>query len=376
MVARHGNVTTEPGLRADSSAPLSLTCTFAVARDLVSRRCHIGGANLSVDSGRPWSTASDNRRTVGRVVRASHRLARLVGSRRSKPAAHDRCHPVPRLESRQPRHLWWSTMHRSILRACRGAYRSVGAADLRIGFQSTPPRNYPGTVIASVEDLVRCGLSDRRVRTLLDGADWYLVGSRAAGFGDGFSDWDTVLLTPTDVADEDTLAAASDEIFGIARPDPHGAPTLALHSLWRQAHGVDIKVLGPRARRRREAAARVEWVFDLRHAVPLHLSGTDGESYRERVGAAFGQLSGVLAVEAYRAFRQSRNEAVATLPRADRAIQAVAAAACVIHAAHFWLLAASHRQTAACGTWPTRRPGSPCNDEGCRGPAQVRRRTI
>lgn len=195
-------------------------------------------------------------------------------------------------------------------------------------------------MIASVEDLVRCGLRDRRVRTLLDGADWYLVGSRAAGFGDGFSDWDTVLLTLTDVADEDTLAAASDEIFGIARPDPHGAPTLALHSLWRQAHGVDIKILGPQARRRREAAARVEWAFDLRHAVPLHLSGTDGESYRERVGAAFGQLSGVSAVEAYRAFRQSRNEAVATLPRADEAIQAVTAAACVIHAAHFWMLAA------------------------------------
>lgn len=195
-------------------------------------------------------------------------------------------------------------------------------------------------MIASVEDLVRCGVEDQRLRALLEGADWYLVGSRACGFGDDFSDWDTLLLTPTDVEDEDTFAATADGIFGIARPDLQGAPTLALHTRWRQAHGVDVTVLGPRARRRRESAARVEWAFELRHALPVRLSGTDGETYRQRVDTAFRQLSGSRAVDAYRAFRQSRNEAVASLPRADEAAHALTAAACVSDAARFWLLSA------------------------------------
>ena len=45
------------------------------------------------------------------------------------------------------------------------------------------------------------------------------------------------------------------------------------------------------------------------------------------------------ASQAYRAFRTSRNEAVACLPRADAAAQALTAAACAAWAARYWLLA-------------------------------------
>jgi hypothetical protein len=178
------------------------------------------------------------------------------------------------------------------------------------------------------------------MRAALNEGSWYLVGSRAAGFGDGFSDWDTMLLLAKDPSDKDSLAGLSDEIFGTQRPPVAGPPTLDLHHRWRAANAVDINVLSPGACRGREIDNLAEWAFDLRHAIPLALAGDTGERYRDRVAERFRRSRSRLATSSYLAFRKSRNEAVATLPRQDQAAQTLTASCCVAHAARFWLLAA------------------------------------
>lgn len=72
-------------------------------------------------------------------------------------------------------------------------------------------------MIRTVADLRAQGLGDSRLQKLLRRGDWYLVGSRAAGFADQFSDWDTVVLSRDDDLDENMLADIADEIFAIQR---------------------------------------------------------------------------------------------------------------------------------------------------------------
>jgi hypothetical protein len=192
-------------------------------------------------------------------------------------------------------------------------------------------------VITSADELVQRGLADPRVAALVAGGDWYLVGSRAVGFADEVSDWDTIVLSS--VAVDALPANVVDEAFGINWPALSGPPTLAAHVRWRRAHGVELQLLSPSARRRREEDDLAVWAFELQHAVPLHLSAGIGGRYRADVAAAFDQVCPVLADAAYTAFRRSRNEAVATLPRGAQADQVVAAASCVRHAARFWMLA-------------------------------------
>lgn len=192
-------------------------------------------------------------------------------------------------------------------------------------------------VITCVEELVRYGLADERVAALVAVGSWYLVGSRAAGVADEFSDWDTIVLSPTDA--NDLPVEITDEVFGISRPRLSGPPTLAMHVSWRRAQGVDVQVCGPSACRRRMDDDLPAWAFELGHAVPLHESNDAGNRYRAEVAATFDRACPALAAAAYAAFRQSRNEAVATLPRLAETDQAMVAAACVRHAARFWLLA-------------------------------------
>lgn len=194
-------------------------------------------------------------------------------------------------------------------------------------------------MIATVADLRARGLADDRLTRLLRAGGWYLVGSRAAGFDDGFSDWDTVVLSSAEVSDENMLTDLADEIFDIERPRVVVPPTLDVHRRWRSAGAVDIKVLGPTACRRRELEAPAEWAFDLQHAIPLSAVSEDAERYRAGALERFERTRPELAADTYAAFRRYRNDAVATLARPDEAGQALTAAMCVAHAARFWLLA-------------------------------------
>ncbi|MBM7783651.1 hypothetical protein [Tenggerimyces flavus] len=188
--------------------------------------------------------------------------------------------------------------------------------------------------------LVAAALADPRLAGPLDQGDWYLVGSRTFGAGDELSDWDTVLLTArdgVDVPSEDVL----DEIFAIRRPVVDRKPDLDLHVAWRRVGAVDLTALGPADRTEREAAL-TEWAFELAHAIPLRVTNGVGEVYRAQVAERFERDRPELTATAYRAFRTSRNAAVACLPRDDPAAQALTAAACAGYAARFWLLANGH----------------------------------
>lgn len=96
-------------------------------------------------------------------------------------------------------------------------------------------------MIATVADLRARGLADDRLTRLLRAGGWYLVGSRAAGFDDGFSDWDTVVLSSAEVSDENMLTDLADEIFDIERPRVVVPPTLDVHRRWRSAGAVVSK---------------------------------------------------------------------------------------------------------------------------------------
>ena len=177
---------------------------------------------------------------------------------------------------------------------------------------------------------------------VLEHGDWYLVGSRAVGAADDLSDWDTVVLADRegdDGNDGELLAGYANGALGIARPEADGPPSLGLHVRFRRAAAVEVAVLGPGARAERERASPAEWAYEMRHALPLHVSAGVGEPYRERLAEDFARQSPRLAHDAYREFRESRNEAVASLARADEAAQMLTVAACVRSAGRFWLLA-------------------------------------
>jgi hypothetical protein len=173
----------------------------------------------------------------------------------------------------------------------------------------------------------------------VDGGGWYLSGSRAAGFSDHLSDWDTLLLSRVDVGYECLPADVVDSIFGVERPQLDGPPTLGTHEQWRSAQGVDVMVLGPAARQRRAAEQLPEWTFELQHALPLSPVCATAERYRRSIAGRFRRSRPRLAAAAYTAFRRARNQAVANLARPDQASQALTAATCVTYAGRFWLLA-------------------------------------
>lgn len=195
-------------------------------------------------------------------------------------------------------------------------------------------------VITSIEDLAECGMRDSRIAVAARAGGWYLVGSRAAGFADPLSDWDTLIVSPTDDYDENPFAGAVDEIFRVERPTVQGRPTLDLHRRWRAVNAVDITVLGPRGCRQRERDRLAEWAFELGQATAITPPSEAAERYRARTASLFSRRRPRLAASAYASFRHARNEAVATLPRQNQTAQVVTASACVAHAARFWLLSA------------------------------------
>jgi hypothetical protein len=170
-------------------------------------------------------------------------------------------------------------------------------------------------------------------------ATGYLVGSRSLGLGDDLSDWDTIIFTVNDQIDEGSFSDGLDEAFGVIRPMLQNVVNLDFHIETRRARGVDITILGPEARRERERLFPAEWVYQLRHAIEINEGTGITKSYIARVMKEFEAKSPELAQRAYKGFRESRNEAVSILPRADFATQALTASSCVAYAARFWLLA-------------------------------------
>ena len=193
--------------------------------------------------------------------------------------------------------------------------------------------------VRSAVELVALAQASESMASVLTGGDWYLLGSRGAGVDDHLSDWDTVLFTGSDIEHEALPRGSLDAAFAVSRPTVQGTPNLALHVQWRRAAGVDVQVVGPAGRLVLERELLTVWAHELRHAIPLRLAVGIGEPYRAHVADQFARRRPELALRAYREFRRSRNEAVASLPRVDHAAQALTAAACVCWAARYWLLA-------------------------------------
>jgi hypothetical protein len=195
-------------------------------------------------------------------------------------------------------------------------------------------------VIASIDELRERALADPRMAALFARADWYLIGSRTTGHADDLSDWDTVVFCDQDeVSGTGDPSAYADALFGVERPRLTGTLNLAFHIESRLVTAVDIELMGPSTRRRRERETLAEWAYQLQHAVALCGEAGIGASYIAHVAASFAARAPVLAETAYAHFRRTRNEAVSALPRGDQLAQSLAAAACVANAARFWLLA-------------------------------------
>lgn len=198
-------------------------------------------------------------------------------------------------------------------------------------------------MVTSAQDLVARAFADADLAGLLGRGDWYLVGSRARGFEDALSDWDTTLLTAHDPIPEDRAVvarAALDRVFGVDRPPVPGPSDLGAHIAWRRSGGVEISIFGPAGRAHRAEGGNPIWAYDMRDAIPLRLEAGVGEPYRATAAVAFETGRVGQRDDAYLRFRMSRNEVAATLVRTDAMTQAITAGLCVAHAFRFWLLAA------------------------------------
>jgi hypothetical protein len=198
-------------------------------------------------------------------------------------------------------------------------------------------------MVTSIPDLIARAYADADLAGLLERGDWYLVGSRARGFDDELSDWDTCLLTPHDPspAERALLTRPSlDRVFDVERPPVPVPSDLSTHIAWRRAGGVEISVFGPAGRAHREEGGNPIWAYDMRDAIPLRVRAGVGEPYRAQISGAFETGRAAHLDEAYLRFRMARNEAAATLARIDALPQAMTAGLCVQHACRFWLLAA------------------------------------
>lgn len=194
-------------------------------------------------------------------------------------------------------------------------------------------------MVDSVDDLREIGYRSAILAPLLQEADWYLIGSRTNGFADDLSDWDTVLFCRDDVTENGILPEDLDMLFGVQRPSVVPKPDLPFHVASRRVGAVDIEVMGPSARERRELVTLAEWAFLLRHAQPISNTAEIGPAYLAVVARRFADHAPALAVAAYEEFRRTRNEAVSTLPRQDDLAQSLTTAVCTASAAQFWLLA-------------------------------------
>lgn len=195
-------------------------------------------------------------------------------------------------------------------------------------------------MVASIDELCARAHADPRMAALLAKADWYLVGSRATGYADDLSDWDTVVF-----CDQDQMSGTgdpseyADALFEVERPRLTGKVNLAFHVASRRVAAVDVEMMEPSARQRREQETLAEWAYHLHRAIALSGTAGIGAPYITHVAASFAVRAPALAETAYERFRRSRNEAVSALPRSDQLAQSLTTAACIAHAARFWLLA-------------------------------------
>ncbi|GEM_PF-5131196 len=162
---------------------------------------------------------------------------------------------------------------------------------------------------------------------------------RATGHAGDLSDWDTVLFWDDDAGEADVIPGSIDDVFGVERAAPTGNLDLTFHVASRRVGAVDIEVMGPSIRAKREEVSLAEWAYQLRYAVALSDAAGTGPAYVAHVANSFDQRTLDLAAAAYGEFRRTRNEAVSTLPREDKLAQQLTAAACLSTAARFWILA-------------------------------------
>ena len=194
-------------------------------------------------------------------------------------------------------------------------------------------------MVTSISELRAKGAGNPSIAELLAKGDWYLIGSRTTGYADDLSDWDTVVFCDDGVCEADVLAGSIDDVFGVEHASPTGGLDLTFHTASRQVGAVDLEVMGPSIRAKREQVTLAEWAYQLRYAVPLSESAGTGPPYVAHVARSFNQRRSDLAIEAYGEFRRTRNEAVSTLPRQDTLAQHLTTAACLSSAARFWILA-------------------------------------
>jgi hypothetical protein len=207
-------------------------------------------------------------------------------------------------------------------------------------------------MVTSIPDLVARAFADADLAGLLGRGDWYLVGSRARGFHDELSDWDTALLTAHDPSPAErklVTRESLDRVFGVVRPPAPVTSDLRDHVAWRRAGGVEISVFGPAGRAHRAEDGNPIWACDMRDAIPLRVDAGVGvgEPYRAEAAAVFEAGRVRLRDDEYLRFRMSRNEAAATLARTDPMAQAITLGVCAQHAFRFWLLAAGSPYPAA-----------------------------
>lgn len=103
-------------------------------------------------------------------------------------------------------------------------------------------------MIESLNELRARAAADPDMASLLLKADWYLIGSRATGWADDLSDWDTVMFCRDDDNKMDSLADNIDVVFDIERPSLTGKPDLTFHVASRRVRAVDIEMMGPSSR--------------------------------------------------------------------------------------------------------------------------------
>ncbi|HEU0239573.1 MAG TPA: hypothetical protein VFR11_09895 [Micromonosporaceae bacterium] len=109
-------------------------------------------------------------------------------------------------------------------------------------------RSENAPVVSSIENLARDAFADAELRQVVAAGDWYLVGSRATGFDDDLSDWDTIVLSCADPSEDErriTSRSRLDQIFRVDRPSDVLPGDLVGFRVVRRAQGVDINVYGP-----------------------------------------------------------------------------------------------------------------------------------
>ncbi|MDQ3763911.1 MAG: nucleotidyltransferase domain-containing protein [Actinomycetota bacterium] len=149
-------------------------------------------------------------------------------------------------------------------------------------------------------------------------ADCYLIGSRAYGYASATSDWDILVLTPseTDMDGE------------------HGAGVFI--KVTGESDGqVIAEIVGPDKRSKADPA---DWAFQLRHARLLHAGWGGGEEFRKKINLAFEQRRALIAQQTRTECRTYCEQASAAQAHQEVIAAQLIAALAVRSAFQAWLL--------------------------------------